>query len=100
MTDTKHNIVGLYGEPVYVGGPAPNPEVLEVLETLLAEAKAGRLLSFGYAALGINNALSVDVAGQFHPVTMRGAIVMLEDHVRNLQFDELELLMPEPPMGA
>lgn len=50
------NIIGLHGSPLLDNGA--NPDVVELLEDLLAEARRGEILAFAATVLSPNMALA------------------------------------------
>jgi hypothetical protein len=68
--------------PAIPVAPAPVPEIVEKLESILAEAKAGRIQAIGIAAWTSDNAAKTTFHVGTHYFQMRGCIDWLGDRLK------------------
>ena len=71
------NVVGISGEPLVLPGE-PDKNIVELLETLLADAKSGRLRALGVASVDQNGWCLSSYALNGHRYTLAGAIASLQ----------------------
>lgn len=70
---------------LYLPSKRIDPDLIETLEYLLQEARAGRVIGLAYAALLPEKKFFVDASGQAHTDPLRGlgAVEMLSEELRS-----------------
>ena len=71
------NVVGLSRSPVVLPGE-PDKHIVELLETLLADAKSGRIVALAIASVDRNGWCLSSFALNTHRYTLGGAIANLQ----------------------
>ena len=69
------NVLSLNGEPASIAG---NPDLIDMLEELLARANAGSITAMGVAFVNIDGSISTRWSGGDQSIPMIAAISMLQ----------------------
>lgn len=68
------NVLSLHGEPPSIAG---NPDLIDMLEELLARANAGSITAMGVAFVNVDGSVSTRWSGGDQSIPMIAAISML-----------------------
>ena len=77
----ENKVVGLRGEPVLAHGEAL-PEIVEICEALLADAKSGKIVALGVAAVDPKDWCWSTFALASHRFTLSGAVANLQHRLQ------------------